>query len=76
MSLPKRALWRHLGLVFFNCHSGGGDLHIRLDDFVCFQGRKEDVEDPEEDEDAGGNGLDALQQVQVKVGGILWDQSP
>ena len=54
----------------------GGDLHIRLDDFVCFQGRKEDVEDPEEDEDAGGNGLDALQQVQVKVGGILWDQSP
>lgn len=55
---------------------GGGDLHIRLDDFVCFQGRKEDVEDPEEDEDAGGNGLDALQQVQVKVGGILWDQSP
>jgi len=40
-------------------------LETGLDDFVGLESGDHDVEDPEEDEDAGGDGLDVLGTTQL-----------
>ena len=44
-------------------------LESGLDDLVGLEGRNHDVEDPEEDEDAGGDGLDVLGAAQLAADG-------
>ena len=46
---------------------GGLRLESRINNFVGFQSRDEDVEDPEEDKDASGHGLDGLKKRKVIV---------
>ena len=49
--------------------TGGFDIRVPLEagveDLVCLHGGDEDVGDPEEDEDAGGDRLDALGAAQL-----------
>ena len=44
-------------------------LEAGLDDLVGLESRNHDVEDPEEDEDAGGDGLDVLGAAQLAADG-------
>lgn len=44
-------------------------LETGLDDFVGLEGGDHDVEDPEEDEDSGGDGLDVLGTSQLTTDG-------
>jgi len=45
------------------------DLKTGLDDFVSLESGDHDVEDPEEDEDGSGDGLDVLRAAQLAADG-------
>jgi len=49
------------------------DLETGLDDFVSLESGDHDVEDPEEDEDGSGDGLDVLRAAQLAADGLADD---
>ena len=55
------------GPIFFRRPSAG--LEARVDHAVGLQGGDENVEDPEEHKDAGGDGLDGLGPAQLASDG-------
>ncbi len=60
------AIWKKLGSMtskdITEMKGGGGHLEAGVDDLVGLQGRYQHVEDPEEDEDTGGNCLVDLKE--------------
>ena len=51
------------------CRDAFARLETGLDDFVSLESGDHDVEDPQEDEDAGGDGLDVLGTSQFTSNG-------